>query len=399
MNDDILEVFQRYIKVEFDERLFNNIKMLRWNWSQKSEEYIEFLGSNLTGVHNIRFSSQDEDMLFLDILNTDKSTLKYELHRTKGIDKNMKVASNVTYLTLTYIMHKFATSKTIGKLMEEAIKETYYIFAYKAISSLYSHYFKYPVDIGLAQAVNEKLTNKFLLKKFKNWSEVFEYRAKDVLPKGLHWDRIVMYSAENTSRVINDLQSRIRDLIKNIYIVLIKIKESNEKIVSTTLEGEDPDGEKTIADITNRPDMYSNYCKNICRSKIDFINPDICHVIEKITGSKLAQNMEPVLEVIIEEYKDFEVFIDNVIVSSIECLSSKDIYNNYDKDLYNIILILKTLYGNVSKIKLATEAKKKMVNFLHQTKNKKVKGKKFIRINMAVCVCVYVFIRSILREK
>ena len=399
MNDDLIEVFQRYIKVDFDERLYHNIKALRWSWSQKSEEYIEFLGSNLTGVHTIRFSSQDEDMLFLDILNVDKATLKYELHRTKGIDKTRKVAANVVYLTLIYIMHGFARSKTIGKHMEDAIRETYYIFAYKAISSLYSHYFKYPVDIGLAQAVNERLTNKFLLKKFKNWAEVFEYRSRDVLPKGHHWGRILMYDADNSARIINDLQSRIRDLVKNIYVVLIEIKENNERIISTSLETNDAEGEKAISDLMNRPDMYANFCKSICRSKVDFIRPDICHIIEKISGAKLAQPIEPVLEVIIEEFEGLEKFIDDVMVSSIECLASKDINGGYDKDLYNTILILKTLYGNVSKIKLATEAKKSIVNFLHKTRNRKVKGKKFIRINMGVCVCIYVFLRSILKDK
>ena len=398
MNDDIIEVFQRFIQVEFDEKLYNKIKALRYYWSQKSEEYIEFLGSNLVGVHTIRFSVQDEDMLFVDILNTDQVALKHELHRTKGIDKTRKVAANVTYLTLTYIMHGFATSKSIGKHMEDAIRETYYIFAYKAISSLYSHYFKYPVDISLAQSVNERLTNKFLLKKFKNWGEVFEYRAKDVLPNGLHWGKLLMYNAEITNKIIPDLQNRVRDLVKNIYVVLIDIKEKNERIISTSLETIGADGDKAIQSLTNRPDMYANFCKSICRSRIDFIKPDICYIIEKISGSKLAQPIEPVLEVVLEEFTDLEKFIDEVMISSIECLASKNVNGGYEKDVYNVILILKTLYSNISKIKLASEAKKRIVGFLHKTRNRKVKGKKFIRINMGVCICIYVFLRAVLKN-
>ena len=141
MKKDLLVVMDKYFKhVKYDRRLYNDLRAFRLAWSQKSPEYVEFLGGHLMGVHPIRFSSADEDSVFIDIFNIDQNELKIDIHKLEDINPAWKVSSNPFYLTMVYTMHRFYKDNKIGSALEDAIRECYYIFAYKAIGSIVTHY-------------------------------------------------------------------------------------------------------------------------------------------------------------------------------------------------------------------------------------------------------------------
>ena len=163
------EVYDIFLKKEIGNELYLALKFFRINWTQKSDDYIEFLGNNLTGVQPIRFSTLDEQT-FYNILNVDHDSLQKELYKVKGINKDFRTISNATYLTLVYLMHKFSITRELdNKTKEDAVKELYYIFCYKVISSLNSHYFKYNIDVSIAKAINERMTARYLVKRFNSW--------------------------------------------------------------------------------------------------------------------------------------------------------------------------------------------------------------------------------------
>ena len=68
--------------INFDLKFAKLLEEFRIQWGYKSDEYIDFLASNLVGVHKIRFSAKDEDALYYDVLEIDYSALEYEIHRT-----------------------------------------------------------------------------------------------------------------------------------------------------------------------------------------------------------------------------------------------------------------------------------------------------------------------------
>ncbi|MCI4435728.1 MAG: hypothetical protein JHC33_02810, partial [Ignisphaera sp.] len=282
MKKDIKDVCGEYLRhLSFDVKLLMEFKKYRLNWAQKNSSHIEFLGSNLTGVHNIRYSSVDEDMLFIDILNVDQNKLRNDLYLVPGINKAHKVASNVTYITLVYLMHMFSQSKLKNDDKSDAIKELYYIFAYKAISSLYTNYFPYPVSESVAKMVYERLSNRYLIKKLGTWQDVLEYRTRDLLHGGIHYNRILNLNTDNATRIIADMQSRLRENIKEIYNVLVEVNASNERIYSSSMIQTDEEGEST-RDITVRPDNYILYINSIIRNENDFINDDLVYLITSI---------------------------------------------------------------------------------------------------------------------
>ena len=108
----VKELFEKNLNpnLKIDKEFFEKLKIFRVSWSQRTEDHIEFLGSNYIGLQPVRFSSQDEDIFFADIVGIDKDTLITDIKYTKGIDTKRKVESNPYYLTTVYLMHRFTTS-------------------------------------------------------------------------------------------------------------------------------------------------------------------------------------------------------------------------------------------------------------------------------------------------
>ena len=397
MFKDIKDVFDKHLHLTYDENLYRKLEAFRINWVQKSDEYIEFFGSNLTGVHNIRFSTRDEDAIFIDILNLNYEDLEYDIFHTVGIDKNKKVSSNPFYLTMTYLMYGFLKSKTIGRYRDDVIREVYYIFAYKALSSLISHYFKYNVDVGTAKAVIERMSNKFLIKKCNSWQEVLLYRSSDVLPPhGLHYKRLLTLTSDDATRVVSDLQGRLRDLIKNIYIVIIDINASNDKIISTTNLEENENG-VGIKDSSNRPDTYTRYLDSIIKIPTDFINDDIIHLVLSIHNNINREQLITTLTYIsTTDIKNLNIITNTILETTIYNIAGRGIVTEYNRHIYDILKYTKSYFSSSSiKDKNILYAKKQLNIIIKKSLDKSIQ---WTSNSLVIAVIVYIVCRSFTKK-
>ena len=112
MAKTVLELCEEYTAhLSYDLDLAKKIEEFKLKWSYKNDDHLEFLASNLTGVHVIRFSARDEEMLYRDVFGVDKDDFEYELWRTPGINKNFKVSSNPTFMLLMFMAHKYLNTK------------------------------------------------------------------------------------------------------------------------------------------------------------------------------------------------------------------------------------------------------------------------------------------------
>jgi hypothetical protein len=398
MDKDILNVFERYLPdLKFDKKLYTAIQRFRIGWMQKSDEYLEFLGGNLLGVQQIRFSTRDDSMFFTDILNLDLNMIKDDLHRLDGINPEWSVTSNPAYLTLGYIMHKFMTSKDIGSYKENAVREVYYIFAYKVFSSKISNGFKYPADKNLAMATYEKLSNRFLIKKLGSWQAVFEYRSNDITDKkGLHYKNITTYHTENATNMIMDIQGRLGEAFKNVYRVMMDIKENGGSMTTTSQLEMGEDGE-TIKDITHRPDMYISYLYNIIGSRNDLIKDELLNIITITLPNTKLDVLKATLIAISDsdtnKANGIDDIVDPIISISIKYLNSKQDHSEYTDDTLNTLTLLKNYWGgskttnpNIIKIK------KYLDKLIVKTTNKKTK---WVRSTTVLGVVLYIFLRTV----
>lgn len=402
MYKDIKDVYAHHLAgMKFDIKLYTAIRNFRIGWSVKSPDYIEFLGSNLLGVQAIRYSTLDDETFFNDILGIDLKILKMDLHALNGINSNWKVSSNPTYLTLIYLMYAFINSNDIGKNTQAVLDELYYIFAYKTISSKITHGFKHQVKESIAKATYERLSNRYILKKVGSWQKLFEYRAGDVdNSKGLHYKNLTRLDTDKAVIIINDLQGRINDVFKNIYGVMMEIINGDGNAINnSSLNTTNAEGEESIADITDRPDKYITYLKDIIGKPTDFVNNDVLVLTCSVMNNDETELVKKVLIDMSNEKldKDMTEVINVVILNSISYLKSNNIESNYVDNLMEVLISLKG-YWSSSRIteKDSVEVKKILNKIVSKSIHKKTK---WLIVTIVINIILFIFIRSITKGK
>lgn len=402
MYKDIKDVYKAHLSgVGIDKKLYARIREFRIGWSVKSPDYIEFLGGNLIGLHNVRYSTLDDETFFNDVLGIDKKVLTMDLYRLKGINSNWKVSSNPTYLTIAYLMYAFINSKDIGKDLQDALDELYYIFAYKTISSKISHGFKHNTQESIAKATYERLSNRYILKKVGSWQKLFEYRAQDVdTAKGLHYNNLKTLDTDKAVIIVNDLQGRINDIFKNIYGIMMEIVNGGEDAINnSSLKTTNAEGEESIGAIVDRPDKYIKYLKDIINKPVDFVHNDVLTLTTSVMANSDAGLVRTALLSISDMKLDKELdwALNTVVLNSMDYLKHNGIENNYIDNLMEVLMSLKG-YWSSSRIreKDSIKVKEYFNKLIRKSTHKKTN---WLVVTIVINVILFIFIRSITKGK
>lgn len=378
-----------YPNYKYDNDLYTKLKVYRIGWTQKNDITLEWLSSNLTGVYPVRFSEQDE-MLLYDVLEMDKQTLQPEIYDLRGLSRTMRTVTNATYFTLMYVAHKFATNRSFSQDVRiDAIKECYFIFIYKITCSLTAHYFKNNIDISKAKAINERMTNKFLIKKLGSWQAVFDYKAQDLLPGQIHWKRLLRFNTDDVVRIISDLDTKIRDVFKNNFGVLVNVNKHNERVTDTSLietNAEDGDGLKAV---TGRQDVVLTRVKNKLVSKVDFVDYNLIELLAKLLRlDNVNQVTSCILYLTEVDIKELDKYVELLLANSFSYLSTKGIVTNFQDRLYEVITILIGYWkSSNSKEKINKDIK----NVFYDYAQEKLKSRNHsLILNVSVAMIVYV---------
>lgn len=349
----LIEVFnEHFSKVKFDKRLTKALFQYQLQYINQNREHIEFFGSNLLGVHVVRFKDSDVLRLYNDILDIDYYQLTNDIRKVTTINHEFKVSGDVFNLTCMYLMHRILNSKDlVDKDRQRGVYDVGLIFFYRCISAILSYYFRYPSDPKIAQSAYARLSNKFLIKKLGSWHRVMEYRAKELVdPKGLHYKPLSAFNDDQAIvYAINDSQGRVRDLIKNYYAEFVKVHNEGESIGVTTSTYFDAEGEETIKEKTKSVETYIAYIRHVVIDKDTFIKDDLLNVITNINSNTSYRMIKQVLNWLTEHYNDgkkhvlIDEFLKLVIVHSFY-LIQQHIPASRQRDYAYILSQLKNLY-------------------------------------------------------
>lgn len=397
-----LKVFKEHSEhIKIDKDFHKKVKYYRIRWANKNNNHMEFLGGNLLGVYPIRFSIMDEEEFFVHLLSLDKQELTKDLHDLEGINPKFKVTSNPFYLTCVYLVQLFAHSNLNRRMSDDGIKEVYYIFAYRVLSSLVSHYFKYDLDKNIAITVNEHLSQRFLIKRLGTWQNVLEYRADDFLePEGLHVSRIKDMDTDAATRIIMDAQGRLRDMVKEIYSVIIKVIEKGETIQESTLSKMTESGEEEIGEITSRPDVYVTYLNGIIYKTEDLIKDDLVTVIRglmsRMPEKEFVRSMVYLGELSMEDSKKTGELIKDIIEVSITYLSTNGIRGSYVRNLDSVLLHLKGMWSSSRNRDVRVKKiKKDLLGIVKIATKKKTKS---MLVQLTISISLYLFLRALMKN-
>ena len=189
-------------------------------------------------------------------------------------------------------------------------------------------------------------------------------------------------------------------MLKYIYKVLIKVKESNEKISSTTLvDSRDEDGDG-IKENSTRSDMYITYMRSIFNRPNDFVNDDLIYLISQVQKNVNIDQLTSTLKYMSEtiELKEGEYnIVENILLSTFDYINKKGIHNDYNKHIGSILIYMKGHWSSSSvKDRSIKESKLYLTKIVKEATG--IKTQWFIA-SIVICVAMYIFTRSLYRNQ
>lgn len=406
LEDDLIKsvgqikgLFDKYASyVDIDQKLADRINNFQVCFVNKNEDHMAFFGGNLTGVQIVRFTVDDLNRFYSDVIGIDDVEIEEQLHSLSVIKTERIVSSDVFTHICMWLIHKFMVSKLPKKTIDRTIQSLNLIILYKFLTSLLFNYFKFPADPQIAAATYAQLSNKFAIKQFGSWSALLENRTKDIcLETGLHNKTIFNYLNDDAILyAITDTQSRIRDMLKNIYSEFMKTYERGNKIRTSTNSFEF-EGDEILKDKTRNLGAYVNYIYSILPERNTFIKNEILDALEGVVHTAPRKLVEQTLDWVTENYKyhsskDIEELVKITLIHSFDYLSDNRTVMKNNANLINLSIRLKGIYmsskTNDNEIKRIRALSEKIVRKATTTKNSS------LVISVRVALLLYIVIRA-----
>lgn len=334
--------------IEFNEALAKRVRDFQLSFVNKNSDHIDFFGGNLMGVQVVRFTPQDKDNFFTDVIELNEFELEDALYKVKAIKADRHTSGDVFNQTCVWMIHKFLQSNLNNTVKKEAALNTALILYYRFLTSLIYWYFRYPADPEIAAATYAQLSNKFSIKQLGTWQAVLEDRCKKLVEeKGIHYKTLLQYEDDlKIIYIINDSQGRIRDMMKNIYKVFIEVHKKGTRVKTTSLLSE-YEGEQIFKDKTKSLLIYTRYMHSIINDKFSFIKQEILDLLENVVHTAPPRLVKETLHWCVNNYqhtptKDVERLIDKTLVQSFAYLENN---RNVAKETNDLALLVSKLKG------------------------------------------------------
>jgi hypothetical protein len=353
MSSSIKEVFKRELKdLELDSKLVKRLSHFKHAFINKNDDHIKFFGGNLLGVEVVRYLQADRDEWFSEVLDVDDVSLTESLYSLEVINEEYKRTSDVVNLTSVWLLHAISNSNKLSAAeKEKAMIDVVYMLQVKFITSIFAHYFKFPADKEIAQAVYESLSRKYALKQAGSWNALFTERSKDVIAhNSIHLKTIKNFDDDDAILyMITDIQGRIREVVKKMYAVLIQMRDNKDRIHSTTSIALTTDGEAILKDRQRSFSTYKRYIHSVIPDRQTFIRDEVVSVITDAMHTMSPKLFIDVLEHCSANYgkaqhAEIGELCDETLLHAFEFLATNRALLRNQGDLSKLLTRLRSLY-------------------------------------------------------
>lgn len=366
-----------------DAQLAKRIHLYAVGFAHKNEDHITFFGGNLTGVQVVRFTDADRNQWFTEILKADEGVLEERLLALPTVNESWSVSSDTMNLSCAWLLHALFISKKLSDHQRhESMIDVALVMNYKFLTSRLYRHFKYPADRATAEATYAELSFKYAIKQYGSWAAVLEARAEEIVsPTGLH--HIAIETMEPDWRIIyllNDTQGRIRDMLKNIYDVFLRVHRQGIRFSSTSSLVEH-DGVEILKDKSKNLLAYTRYINSIITDRNSFIREELLTVIQKQMKTMPPRLLRESLEWMSDNYRQagvglVEELLNETLIHSFEYLAENRALVRNSTDLASLLTRLRGVYMSSRSTDVALfslrEKAEKIVKLATQNKNTSV---------------------------
>ena len=174
-----------------------------------------------------------------------------------------------------------------------------------------------------------------------------EQRAHDIFSSSsIHYQTIKKFNDDAAIvYMITDIQGRLRNMVKNIWVVFDEIRTSDAKILTTggTIE---LDGKIVVRDVSRLLSDYSRYLNEIILDKNRFIKDELIQVISSAQYTMPQELLLQALTFISDNHSKQNVkkFLDEVLLHAFEFVTQDKVGKESMSDLSILLSRLRALY-------------------------------------------------------
>ncbi len=293
-----------------DQRLVKAIVDYVHSLTFKNDDHINFFGSNLCGVHVVKFLDSDRARWFEDVLQNDEYTLEDKLYTAgrrayvenrhskfgEAVHNEWAISTDVMNLSCIWLLHKLETSKNLKPdVKTAAMTGVLLVLQFKFFTSRYSRHFPYPADKQVAEAAAADMSYKYSIKKHGSWLNFFNGRSEEILKEdGLHSHALAVMEDGKVIYMLNDIQGRIREMLKNLYDHYLKTRAQGMRVGVNSMVVVH-DGEAMLKDHMNGVAQHINYLQAIISDQNSFIKPELTEIVSKMMATMPPQHFNTAL--------------------------------------------------------------------------------------------------------
>lgn len=338
---------------KIDRRLARDIHDYQTDFVNRNEDHLNYFSSNLLGVYPIKFLESDRVRWFDEILEVNEEDLVDGIREIPHdvIDPSWKRAKDAFNHSCIWLLYQFHNTSNLSvRDKETAKRDVILIMQYKFMSSILSHFFKYPADPESARATYEALSRKFDIKRLGSWKAFFESRTDAILAEdGIHFATFSTLRDDIAIvQMFQDIQDRLREVVKKIYAVFARVREENFKIKSSSSMVDWGEGLELI-DKAREQTQYKRYIHSIVSDKATFVRKELLDLVSEILPTLPDGLLENALGYMSDNYgrrgdPKVEKLVDLTIGHLFDYLTETQSVTSTTADLPTLVLKLKNLY-------------------------------------------------------
>lgn len=354
MSSIIRETFDNLCgHVKIDRNFLRQIRQLQLAFVNKNEDHVSFFSSGLTGVYPLRFTDRERDAWFDEVLEVDEPDIREGLRKVPRdiIDPKWHRATDPFNHSCIWLMYRIVKEPSLSaKDKEQGLRDVVLYLQYKFLGSLMSHFFKYPADEATATATYEILSRKFDLKRTGSWMALLQYRTDSIIDtNGIHYSTYsTMRDDAAVVRMFQDIQERLKEIIKKIWKVFVRVKEEKLRISSTSSTITLDEGIELL-DRSREQSQYKRYIHDIISDKPTFIRVELVGVIGDILPTMPEKLLIDALNYCSDNYgrrgdPKVEKLVEITMTHAFAYLSENTGVMRHSSDLPMFVSKLKNLY-------------------------------------------------------
>ena len=336
----------------FDTSFYKKLVFSNIGFITRSSEHRNLFGNKVIGCYFLSYTMYDKDIFYDNLFGMDYNSVSDQLEKISTIPKAFKTARDDVNLVCFYIAHRFLSNPELSK--EKAVeyaKEALNYFNYRTLVLLSSKYFVYPISDERAQSLMERLSNKYLIKKLKNWNEYCNYRSSEFLDNKFLPALTKFTDDTEITKAIADLVGRTNDALKNIAGEFQDLMESDNVIKTTKNVINDVEGNEVLADRIETPEAYITRLEATLSDSSVFVKKDIVETTVSLVNSVSYKQLEECLILVSDysftgrnEHIEITTFLKDVITDAIAYLTKNNIALHTRTDL---VAAVNEILGNV----------------------------------------------------